>query len=75
MSKNGHIEPIHRFQELITLLYKHVSIRMFHTCFTKIYNQSHMLAFFSKAASSECRLPEYSLYMEGGSHDGVSNVQ
>ena len=48
---------------------------MFHTCFTKIYNQSHISAFFSKAASSERRVPEYSMYLKGGSHDGVSNAQ
>ena len=27
------------------------------------------------AASSERGLPEYSLYLKGGSHDGVSNAQ
>ena len=43
--------------------------------FYKKYNQSHMSAFFSKAASSERRLPEYSLYLKGESHDGVSNAQ
>ena len=43
--------------------------------FYKIYNQSHMSAFFSKAASSERRLPEYSLYRKEGSHDRVSNGQ
>ena len=34
-----------------------------------------MSAFFSKAASSEHRLLEYSMYLKGGSHDGVSNAQ
>ena len=42
--------------------------------FYKKYNQSHMSAFFSKAASSERRLPEYFLYLKGGSHDRVSNA-
>ena len=42
--------------------------------FDKIYNQIHKSAFFSKAVSSERRLPEYSLYLKGGSHDGVSNA-
>ena len=56
-------------------LIQDASIIMFHTCFTKIYKQSHMSAFFSKAASNERRLPEYSLYLKGGSHDGVSNAQ
>ena len=42
--------------------------------FYKIYNQSHKSAFFSKAASSERRLPEYSLYLKGGSHNEVSNA-
>ena len=49
--------------------------KMFGTCLTQIYKQSHMSAFFSKAASSERRLPEYSMYLKGGSHDGVSNAQ
>ena len=43
--------------------------------FYKIYNQSHMSAFFSKAASGERRLPEYSMYLKGRSHDKVSNAQ
>ena len=34
-----------------------------------------MSAFFSKAASSERHLPEYSMYLKGESHDGVSNAQ
>ena len=54
---------------------QHASIVMFHTRFTKIFNQSHMSAFFSKAASSELRPPEYSMYLKKGSHDGVSNAQ
>ena len=56
-------------------LIQHVSIRIFYTCFTKTYNQSYMSVFFSKAASNESRLPEYSLYLKGGSHDRVSNTQ
>ena len=39
--------------------------------FTKIFTQSHISAFFSKAASSEHCLPEYSLYLkEGGPTTG-----
>ena len=43
--------------------------------FYKMYNQSHKSTFFLKAVSSEHRFPEYSLYLKGGSHDGVSNAQ
>ena len=86
MRKNGHVEPIHHTHQNIThyitlvsrvnyTLIQHVSIIMFHTCFTQIYKQSHISTLFSKPASSERRLPEYSLYLKVESHDEVSNAQ
>ena len=88
MNKNGHIGPIHpyslKYNKLyhnsfksyyITLNTKHISkLRIIIHVLQNVY-QSHMSAFFSKAASSERRLPEYSLYLKGGSHDGVNNAQ
>ena len=75
MSKNGHIGPIIHTHQNISNYITIVSIRIFYTCFIETYNQSHMSAFFSKATSSERRLPEYSVYLKRGSHDGVSNAQ
>ena len=57
------------------LIQTYIKIKNSNTCFTKYIYQSHMSAFFSKAASNERRLPEHSLYLKGGSHDGVSNAQ
>ena len=85
MSKNGYVGPIHPYSQRIVnytttvsrvsyTLIQHVPVRRFHTCSTNINNQIHMSAFFSKVASSERRLLEYSLYLKGGSHDGVSNA-
>ena len=75
MSKKGHVEPIHPYSQNIPnyniivsrvnyTLIQHVSIVIFHTCFTK-RNQRHMSAFFSKAGSNERRLPEHSVYLKG----------
>ena len=86
MSKNGHVRPIHSYSPKYNQLYymvSRVNYTLIETCinqnasymFYKLYNQSHKSTFFSKAASSERRLPEYSLYLKGGSHDGVSNAQ
>ena len=86
MSKNGYVGLIHPYsQNIINYIaivsrvsytpIQHVPVRRFHTCSTKIKNQSHMSALFSKAASSERCLPKYSLYLKEGSHDGVSNAQ
>ena len=79
MSKNGHVEPIHPYSSENNQLYFFiVSMPVLQKdlyMFTKIFTQSHISAFFSKAASRERRLPEYSLYLKGMSHDGVSNAQ
>ena len=86
MSKNGHVGPyIHAHQNItnyITIVSR-VNYTLIQTCinqnvsymFYKIYNQSHMSAFFSKTATSERRPPECSLYLKEGSPDGVSNAQ
>ena len=75
---------IHTHQNIINYItiVSRVNYTLIQTCinqnvsymFYKIYKQSHMSAFFSKAASSEHRLPEYSMYLKGGSHDGVSKA-
>ena len=69
MSKSGHVGlHIHTHQDTINYItiVTRVNYTFMQTCinqnvsymFYKICNQSHMLAFFSKAVSSECRLPE-----------------
>ena len=86
MSKNGHIGSyIRTHQNIINYItiVSRVNYTLIHICFNhnicymfyKTYNQSYMSAFFSKAVSKERCLPEYSLYLKGGSHDGVSNAQ
>ena len=86
MSKMATWGPyIHTHQNIINYItiVSRVNYTLIQTCidqnvsymFYKIYNQSHMSAFFLKEASSERRLPEYSLYLKGGSHDGVNKAQ
>ena len=80
MSKNGHVGPIHPYSSENNQLYFFYIVSMpvlqkYLYMFTKIFTQSHILAFFSKVASSECRLPGYSMYLKRGSHDGVSKAQ
>ena len=58
-----------------TLIQTCVNQNVSYMFYKKIYNQNHMSAFFSKVAFSERRLPEYSLYLKGGSYDGMSNAQ
>ena len=85
MSKMATSSPyIHTHQNIINYItiVSRVNYTLIHTCigqnvsymFYKIYNQSHMSALFSKEACSERRLPEYSMYLKGGSHDGVNNA-
>ena len=79
MSKNDHIGPLYSYSPennqlyffIVSMLVLQKDLYMF----TKIFTQSHISAFFSKAASSECRLPGFSLYLKRGSHDGVSKAQ
>ena len=77
MSNNGHLGPIHPYSsEIINYIFI-VSMPVLQKdlyMFTKIFTQSHISAFFSKVASSECRLPGYSLYLKGGSHDFPTRV-
>ena len=77
MSNNGHVGPIHPYSsEIINYIFivSMLVLQKYLYMFTKIFTQSHISAFFSKVASSECRLPGYSLYLKGGSHDGVSKA-
>ena len=73
MSNNGHVGPIHPYSsEIINYIFI-VFIPVLQKdlyMFTKIFTQSHISAFFSKAASSECRF----FVPERGSHDGVSKT-
>ena len=86
MSKNGHIGLSYSpkyiqlyypsFQELLHhSQYEHIlKLRIIIHVLQNIY-QRHNPTFFLKAASSERGLPEHSLYLKEGSHDGVSNAQ
>ena len=78
MSKNGHVGHIHPYSsEILNYIFiASMPVLQKDLCmFTKIFTQSYISAFFSKAASSEHRLPEYSMYLKGGSHDEVSKAQ
>ena len=55
------------------LIKTYIKIKDSNTRFPNTY-QSHMSAFFSKAASNEHRLPEHSLYLKEFSLDRVSNA-
>ena len=68
MSKVATLGPYIHAHKNVSFIQKgiqtYIKIKNSNTCFTKRIYQSHMLAFFSKAASSERRLPEYSMYLK-----------